>query len=294
MAGARVSPGRADPRRMCGVRGTRRVWRMEQGINPGFDAHAGQQANHHRERRPPTPASAAHGSAGCGVRPRRGSPGAHHGLRHWGCSSWAPRRHPPFPSPAPAKRERADESPSTGGEGAAHQEHLRAWRPPALPWPPGSRTRRGQGFAGFFPQWPWPWSVCQCAAVHQGCPLLPWWLLSSKHEPRQGHRKWDFLVCPGRTEDQHNSSHCCQSPSQWIVFRGQEHPAGTTHTRKATHIERDSRLPVQFLSGFGTVPLKKILWKRRESCRKKYPPSPLRWLPCCSRFPKPNVAGTAL
>lgn len=43
MAGARVSPGRADPGMMCRVRGTGRVWRVEGGINPGFNAQAGQQ-----------------------------------------------------------------------------------------------------------------------------------------------------------------------------------------------------------------------------------------------------------
>lgn len=141
-------------------------------------------------------------------------------------------------------------------------QHIRSTSEHDDPLPSPGPLAAGQGgdraLLGSSRSGPGP-GVCQCAAVHQGCPLLPWWLLSSKHEPRQGHRKWDFLVCPGRTEDQHNSSPCCQSPSQWIVFRGQEHPAGTTHTRKATHIERDSRLPVQFLSGFGTVPLKKIL-----------------------------------
>lgn len=130
------------------------------------------------------------------------------------------------------------------------------------PLTPRIRTRRGQGFAGLFSQHPWPQPqrVCRCAAVHRGCPSLPWWLLSSKQEPRQGHRKWDFSVC---------LSHPTQGsplpfPAPWISFRGHEHPAGTKHARKATHIKRDSRFPVQLLSGFGTVPLQKILRKRRE------------------------------
>lgn len=43
MAGARVSPGRADHGMMCGVRGTRRVWRVEGWIKSSFHAQAGQQ-----------------------------------------------------------------------------------------------------------------------------------------------------------------------------------------------------------------------------------------------------------
>lgn len=89
----------------------------------------------------------------------------------------------------------ADEGPSAGDERAACRESPGARRAPPAP---RSRTRRGRGFAGLFPPRPWPQprSVCRCGAVHQGCPSLPWWLLSSKQEPGQGHRKWDFSMCP--------------------------------------------------------------------------------------------------
>lgn len=45
------------------------------------------------------------------------------GFRHWGCSSWAPRRHPPSPSPAPVRRYRGRWGPSAGnGQAAQHNE----------------------------------------------------------------------------------------------------------------------------------------------------------------------------
>lgn len=172
----------------------------------------------------------------------------------------------------------ADDGPSAGEEWAARQERPGAQRAPPAP---RSRIRRGRGFAGLFPQRPWPWHVCQCAAVHWGCPSLLWWLLSSKQEPGQGHQKRDFSVCPSHPTQRSPPPF----PSPWIAFRGHEHPAGTKHARKATHIKCDSRLPVQLLSGFGTVPLQKILRKRRERRCEKRPPSPPQWPPRCSRFP---------
>lgn len=43
MAGARVSPGRADPGMASEARGTGRVWSVEGGIKSGFHTQAGQQ-----------------------------------------------------------------------------------------------------------------------------------------------------------------------------------------------------------------------------------------------------------
>lgn len=167
--------------------------------------------------------------------------------------------------------ERQMRAPAQGtNERAARRERPGARRAPPAP---RSRTRRGRGFAGLFPPRPRPQprSVCRCGAVHRGCPSLPWWLLSSKQEPGQGHRKWDFSMCP---------SHATQRfPPPFPSL------SGTKHTRKATHIKRDSWLPVQLLSGFGTVPLQKILRKRRERCCEKRPPSPPRWPLRCSCFP---------
>lgn len=37
-------------------------------------------------------------------------------------------------------------------------------------------------------------------------------------------------------------------------------------TKLLTHIKCDSGLPVQLLPGFGTVPLKEILWRRENHC----------------------------
>lgn len=100
--------------------------------------------------------------------------------------------------------------------------------------------------------------------------------------------KWDSSVC---------LSHPAQRspppfPSPWIAFRRHQHLAGAKHARKATHIKRDSWLPVQLLSGFGTVPLQKILRKRRKRLCEKHTPSPSRWLPHCPCFPcEPSTAG---
>lgn len=79
----------------------------------------------------------------------------------------------------------ADEAPSAGDEQAGCRERPRAQEGPLAP---RSRTRRGRGFAGLFLQWPWP------QGMYQGCPVLPWGLLSSKEESGQG--QLHFLVSP--------------------------------------------------------------------------------------------------
>lgn len=134
------------------------------------------------------------------------------------------------------------------------------------PLAPHSGRRRGWGFVGPCPQQPWPRPCCAL-----GCPSLPRCLLSSKQGSRQRHQKWGVSGCPG-----HLTQRCPPPfPSLQIAFRGCEHPAGTEHTRKDTHIKRDSRLPVQLLPGFGAVSLQKILWKRRErQCKDCYLPHP--------------------
>lgn len=142
--------------------------------------------------------------------------------------------------------------------------------PHSMTRPPGSphQSKERMGLC-----WALPTAalVCQCTAEHWGAHRCHSVCFLQSKDPCRGTENGvsqGAQVTPNRGVP-------LPFPSLQIVFREHEHPAGTKHTRKATHIKRDSRLPVQLLPGFGGVPLQKILWKRRERhCKDCYLPHP--------------------
>lgn len=236
---------------------------MEAGIKLVFYTQASQQQNHHREGQLPT--QVAPGSAGHGLHPWRGSCEAAGPTQGSGIGIAPHELHVSIhhlPHQLLQEGEKQMRAPAQGQMGSMSGMAQSTTSPPGPPQQ--NKERMGLG-------WALPTAALAQALVCQCTATVSAFFKARIHAeaPKMG-----FSVCPG-----HPIQMCPPSfpppPAPRIAFRGHEHPAGTKHARKATHIKRDSRLPVQLLPGFGTVPLQKILWKRRKKCCKDcYLPHP--------------------
>lgn len=132
--------------------------------------------------------------------------------------------------------------------------------PQSMTWPPGSPQQNKERM-GLCRAVPTAALVCQCTVEHWGAHRCHSLCFLQSKDPCRGTKNGGSQ---GAQVTPHRGVPPPFPPPPKIVFRGREHPAGAKHTRKATHIKRDSWLPVQLFPGFGGVPLQKILWKRRE------------------------------